>query len=48
MTNPADMVDRIVAGVLERLQAPATAPGVVTATATAPVAAPAVKFAVPK
>jgi hypothetical protein len=47
MTNPADMVDRIVAGVLERLQAPATAPGVVTATATAPVAAPAIRPAAP-
>jgi len=43
MTNPADMVDRIVAGVLEQLQAPAAATGVVTATANATVAAPAIR-----
>ena len=40
MTNPADMVDRIVAGVLEQLQAPTTGVGVAAASATATVAAP--------
>ncbi len=40
MTNPADLIDRIVAGVLEQLQAPATS---TASAAPATVAAPAIR-----